>query len=53
MAQDYKNGKELDAKKYRLVVEEFVRYQDILREAGNAALHAAVLNAALKALPEL
>ncbi len=53
MAQDYKNGKELDAKKYRLVVEEFVRYQDILREAGNAALHAAVLTAALKALPEL
>ena len=51
MAKDYKRDGKIDSNKYGLNTEEFVSWNDIARQSGKAALHAAVLSAAITAAP--
>lgn len=53
IAKDVKNGDEINAKKYGLTIEEFVKIKDVLRYSGKAALNAAVTASLLKAAPAL
>lgn len=53
MAEDFKRNGEIDPEKFGLTTEEFVSWSDIGRESGQAALHAAVLSAAISAAPHV
>jgi hypothetical protein len=51
MAKDFKKDKNINPDKYGLNSEEFVSWNDIARESGEAAMHAAILSAAISAAP--
>lgn len=51
MAKDFKKEKSISPDKYRLNTEEFVSWNDIARESTEAAMHAAILSAAISAAP--
>ncbi len=51
MAKEFKRDGDIDPKKYGLASENFVEWTDIARQSGEAALHAAVLSAAISAAP--
>ncbi len=53
MAKDFKNNGNIEADKYGLNSENFVKWSDVAREAGEAALTAAALSAALSAAPHV
>lgn len=53
MAKDFKRGGDIDSDTYGLNSGSFVEWSDIVRQAGEAALHAAVLSAALSAAPHI
>lgn len=51
MANDFKKDSDIDSNKFGLNSENFVEWTDIGRQAGEAALHAAAISAALQAAP--
>src|SRR5208283_1537609 len=53
MAKEYQQGKMLDREKYGFNTESVIKWTDIARESGEAALNAALLTAVLKAAPHL
>jgi hypothetical protein len=53
MARDFRKDGNVDADKYGLKTESFVEWKDVAREAGQAALHAAIMSAALSAAPHI
>ncbi len=53
MAKDFRKEKDIDPDKYDLNTETYVEWSDIARQAGQAALHAAVMSAALSAAPHI
>ena len=53
IAKGYKRDGDIDADKYGLNTQSFVEWSDVAREAGEAALHAAILSAALRAAPHI
>lgn len=53
MAKELKEGKNLDKGKYGLKTEKFIKFKDIMRESGKAAMHAAVITAVLRTFPKL
>lgn len=53
MAKDFKNNGNIEADKYGLNSENFVKWSDVARESGEAALTAAALSAALSAAPHI
>lgn len=53
MAKDLKDGKEIDPKKYGITTENYVTWNDVFRESGEAAANAAILTAVLKSAPHI
>jgi hypothetical protein len=53
MAEDFKKDGRIEADKYGLNSENFVKWSDVARQAGEAALTAAALSAALSAAPHI
>lgn len=53
MAKDFRKNGDIDSNKYGLNSESFVEWLDVARQAGEAALHAAILSAALSAAPHI
>jgi hypothetical protein len=53
IATELKKDGEINPDKYGLNTEGFVEWADIVRESGNAALHAAAFSAALTAAPHV
>lgn len=51
MAKDFKKDKSINPDNYGLNSEEFVSWNDIARQSGEAAMHAAILSAAISAAP--
>jgi hypothetical protein len=53
MAKDFKRDGDIDPDNYGLNSENVVVWSDVARQAGEAALHAAALSAALSAAPHI
>jgi len=53
LAKDLRKDGDLDADKFGLNAENFVEWSDVARQASQAALHAAVMAAALRAAPHI
>jgi hypothetical protein len=53
MAKDFRKDGDIDPATYGLATENFVEWSDIARQASQAALHAAVMSAALSAAPHI
>ena len=53
MAKDFRNDGDINSDKYGLKSENVVEWSDVARQASEAALHAAVLSAALSAAPHI
>lgn len=53
IAKDYKKNDKIDADKYSLNSENFVTWKDIAKQSGEAALHAAILSAAISSAPQI
>lgn len=53
MAKDFRKDGDIDADKYGLNTENFVEWSDVARQAGQAALNAAIMSAALTAAPHI
>jgi len=53
MAKDFKKEGKIDPDKYGLNSENFVEWSDVARQAGEAALNAAALSAAIAAAPHI
>lgn len=53
MANDFRKDGDIDADKYGLNTENFVEWSDVARQAGQAALNAAIMSAALTAAPHI
>ena len=53
MAREFRKNEGIDPDKYGLNSENFVEWTDIAREAGQAALQAAAMSAALQAAPHI
>jgi hypothetical protein len=53
LAKDLRRDGDIDVNKFGLNTEYFVEWTDVARQAGQAALHAAVMAAALRAAPHI
>lgn len=53
MANEFKRDGDINPNKYDLNVEGFIEWADVVRQSGEAALHAAALSAALSAAPHI
>jgi len=53
IAEDYKKNKKIDLNKNELNSENFVEWSDIAKQSGKAAMHAALLTAAIQMAPHI